>query len=142
MQTCKASGEFHINYEDIKNLTSFPIYYKPHMAVLPPPPSTFKPALPTSFISNRSLLKYFFFLIFRTSLSSSNLSLLQDSSPSFSHFVDHCQQSKIKSQKFNFMFITEEMACQSEIGLALCNVVTFISIAIKNGEIIKPNTFC
>lgn len=40
------------------------------------------------------------------------------------------------------MFITEEMACQPEIGLALCNVVTFISIAIKNGEIIKPNTFC
>lgn len=39
------------------------------------------------------------------------------------------------------MFISE-MACQPEIGLALYNVVTFISIAIKNGEIIKPNTFC
>lgn len=142
MQTCKASGEFHINYEDIKNLTSFPIYYKPHMAVLPPPPFDIQ-ACPTHQLYLKPIpTQILFFLIFRTSLSSSNLSLLQDSSPSSSHFVDHCQQSKIKSQKFNFMFITEEMACQSEIGLALCNVVTFISIAIKNGEIIKPNTFC
>lgn len=76
------------------------------------------------------------------------LPLLQESNVVFrlitsssSHFVDHCQQNKIKSQNFYFMFISE-MACQPEIGLALCNVVTFISIAIKNGEIIKPNTFC
>lgn len=141
MQTCKASGEFHINYEDIKNLTSFPIYYKPHMAVLPPPLRHSSLPYPPA-LSQTDPYSNTFFFFFRTSLSSSNLSLLQDSSPSSSHFVDHCQQSKIKSQKFNFMFITEEMACQSEIGLALCNVVTFISIAIKNGEIIKPNTFC
>lgn len=80
-------------------------------------------------------------------LHCASLPLLQESNVVFrlitsssSHFVDHCQQIKIKSQKI-FMFISE-MACQPEIGLALCNVVTFISIAIKNGEIIKPNTFC
>lgn len=101
------------------------------------------PSHPPALSENQSLLKS---SLFKT--LSAPLPLLQESNVVFrlitsssSHFVDHCQQNKIKSQNFYFMFISE-MACQPEIGLALCNVVTFISIAIKNGEIIKPNTFC
>lgn len=107
------------------------------MTVLLPLPHL-SPSNPPALSENQSL---------HLKLHCASLPLLQESNVVFrlitsssSHFVDHCQQIKIKSQKI-FMFISE-MACQPEIGLALCNVVTFISIAIKNGEIIKPNTFC
>lgn len=108
------------------------------MTVLLPLPHL-SPSHPPALSENQSL---------HLKLHCAPLPLLQESNVVFrlitsssSHFVDHCQQNKIKSQNFYFMFISE-MACQPEIGLALCNVVTFISIAIKNGEIIKPNTFC
>lgn len=100
------------------------------MAVLLPLPHL-NPSHPPALSENQSL---------HLKLHCAPLPLLQESNVVFrlitsssSHFVDHCQKI--------FMFISE-MACQPEIGLALCNVVTFISIAIKNGEIIKPNTFC